>query len=240
MKSCGIEFEHTFAIVDFGQDPSYEVILGRPFMRQMMALEDWGNDYLYLRHEDVTTRINFKDHTFSDVTQTPVEEFESATSDFTPRTHTNSTSAKDAWICHTPSQDLLEEDERYVDGITKKGEYIPVPLLEDGIDPYEWLHTLSTIDVCEIPPQTQFCDEQGYEIVPVRVIIVVEGKRVDSNWPEEILVLKIGPHDVSLVDVSTTESECDYLGIGGAGYINDSDDNCSKEEIVPEEELEKV
>ena len=48
MKSCGIKFEHTFAIVDFGQDPSYEVILDRPFMRQMMALEDWGYDYLYL------------------------------------------------------------------------------------------------------------------------------------------------------------------------------------------------
>ena len=32
MKTCGIKFEHTFAIVDFGQDRSYEVILGRPFM----------------------------------------------------------------------------------------------------------------------------------------------------------------------------------------------------------------
>ena len=80
MKSCGIKFEHTFAIVDFGQDPSYEVILGRPFMHQMMALKEWGYDYLYLRHEDVTTHVNLKDHTFRDVTQTPVEEFESATS----------------------------------------------------------------------------------------------------------------------------------------------------------------
>ena len=112
MKSCGIEFEHTFAIVDFGQDPSYEVILGRPFMCQLMALEDWGYDNLYLRHEDVMTRINLKDHTFRDVTRTPVEEFKSATSDFTPCTHTDSTSVKDAWICQTPSQDLLEEDQR--------------------------------------------------------------------------------------------------------------------------------
>ena len=174
MKSCGIKFEHTFAIVDFGQDPSYEVILGRPFMRQMMALEDWGYDYLYLRHEDVTTRINLKDHTFRDVTRTPVEEFESATSDFTPHTHTDSTSEKDAWICQIPTQELLDEDERMMDNITKQGEYIPIPFPEDDIDPYEWLHTLSTIDVCALPPQTQFCDERGYEIVPIRVITVVD------------------------------------------------------------------
>ena len=120
IKTCGIKFEHTFAIVDFGQDPSYEVILGRPFMRQLMVLEDWGYDYLYLRHEDVTTRVNLKDHTFRDVTRTPVEEFESATSDRTPRTHTDSTSEKDAWICQIPTQELLDEDERMMDNITKK------------------------------------------------------------------------------------------------------------------------
>ena len=44
--------------------------------------------------------------------------------------------------------------------------------LEDDIDPYEWSHTLLTIDMCALPPQTQFCDEYGYDIVPVRVISV--------------------------------------------------------------------
>ena len=48
IKACRIEFEHTFAIVDFGKDPNYEVILGQPFMRELMVLEDWGYDYLYL------------------------------------------------------------------------------------------------------------------------------------------------------------------------------------------------
>ena len=28
VKSCGIEYLHTFAIVDFGKGTSYEVILG--------------------------------------------------------------------------------------------------------------------------------------------------------------------------------------------------------------------
>lgn len=32
VESCGVKYEHTFAIVDFGRNPNYEVILGRPFM----------------------------------------------------------------------------------------------------------------------------------------------------------------------------------------------------------------
>ena len=34
MKSCGIQYEHTFTIVDFGKNANYEVILGHSFMRQ--------------------------------------------------------------------------------------------------------------------------------------------------------------------------------------------------------------
>ena len=164
-----------------------------------MVLEDWGYDYLYLRHEDVTTRVNLKYHTFRDVTRTPVEEFESATSDHKPRTHTDSTSVKDSWIFQTPSQDLLEESERQIDILIKIQDYIRVPFSEDDIDPYEWLHTLSTIDVCALPPQTQFCDERGYEIVPVRVISIVTGRTIDSHWPEALTPLKIGSDDVSIV-----------------------------------------
>ena len=33
VTSCGIEYEHTFVVVDFGKKPNYEIILDRPFMR---------------------------------------------------------------------------------------------------------------------------------------------------------------------------------------------------------------
>ena len=72
MTSCGIAFMHTFAIVDFGRDPNYEVILGRPFMRQMLVVQDWGYNYLYLRHDGVTTRVNLSTHEFRDVAKLPV------------------------------------------------------------------------------------------------------------------------------------------------------------------------
>ena len=67
VESCGVKYIHSFAIVDFGQDPSYEVILGRPFMCQLQVIQDWGFDYLYLRHDDITTRVNLVDYTYRDV-----------------------------------------------------------------------------------------------------------------------------------------------------------------------------
>ena len=40
VTSCGISYKHSFVIVDFGTDPNYEVILGQPFMRYLMAIQD--------------------------------------------------------------------------------------------------------------------------------------------------------------------------------------------------------
>ena len=31
--SCGIEYKNTYAMVDFGKKPNYEIILGCPFMQ---------------------------------------------------------------------------------------------------------------------------------------------------------------------------------------------------------------
>lgn len=48
VTSCGIEYKHTFPMVDFGKKPNYEIILGRPFMRQLKMIQDWGYNYIYL------------------------------------------------------------------------------------------------------------------------------------------------------------------------------------------------
>ncbi|RYA83494.1 hypothetical protein DD594_27250, partial [Enterobacter cloacae complex sp. 4DZ1-17B1] len=54
------------------------IILGRPFMRQLKMVQDWGYDHIYLRYLEATTRINLKDHSYRDVTRAPMEEFDSA------------------------------------------------------------------------------------------------------------------------------------------------------------------
>ena len=74
VTSCGIEFEHTFAMVDFGKKPNYEIILGCPFMRQLKMIQDWGYNYIYLRHAHATTCIDLKDHSYKDVAHTPIRD----------------------------------------------------------------------------------------------------------------------------------------------------------------------
>ena len=69
VTSCGVEYEHTFAVVDFGKDPNYNIILGRPFMRQLKMIQDWGFNYIYLRQQEAITRVNLKDHSYKDVAQ---------------------------------------------------------------------------------------------------------------------------------------------------------------------------
>ena len=75
LTSYGIEYTHTFAVVNFGREANYELILGQTFMRQFSMVQDWGYDYIYLRHECAITRVNLKNHTYRDVTHMPMEEF---------------------------------------------------------------------------------------------------------------------------------------------------------------------
>ena len=80
VTNYGIAFMHTFVVVDFGRDPNHEVILGQPFMRKMLLVQDWGYNYLYLCHDGVTIRVNLSNHKFRDVAKMPVvADFESAT-----------------------------------------------------------------------------------------------------------------------------------------------------------------
>ena len=99
VSSCGVEYEHTFAVVDFGKSPNYDIILGRPFMRQLKMIQDWGFNYIYLRQQEAITRINVTDHSFRDVARTPVEDFESAT--ITTRSSKPSwmNSTSHLWMC---------------------------------------------------------------------------------------------------------------------------------------------
>ena len=74
VASSGIEYEHTFMVVDFGKKPNYEIILGRPFMCQMKMIQDWRCDFIYLCQPSATTCISLKDHSYKDVNYTPIRD----------------------------------------------------------------------------------------------------------------------------------------------------------------------
>ena len=67
ITTCGIKFTHTFAVVDFGRKTAYDLILGRPFMRQSKLIQDWGKNHLYLKHAHALIRVNTADHSYKDV-----------------------------------------------------------------------------------------------------------------------------------------------------------------------------
>ena len=62
LTSSGVQFEHTIAVVDFEEDPSYDIILGWPFMRQLSVIQDWGTNHIYLQQKEDVTYINWEDH----------------------------------------------------------------------------------------------------------------------------------------------------------------------------------
>ena len=74
VTSCGIEYKRTFVVVNFGKKPNYEIILGCPFMHQLKMTQDWGYKYIYLCHQNATTRIDLCNHSYKDVVNTPVRD----------------------------------------------------------------------------------------------------------------------------------------------------------------------
>ena len=130
VSSCNIEYEHTFAVVDFGTKPNYEIIQGRPFMRQLKMIQDWGYNYLYLRQPNATTRIDLKDHSFRDVRSTPVKDFETSTMEDTTPSWLEK--GKPLWLCG------LDEDGSEQKSKTDSDGYILEPFPEQDIEPFGW------------------------------------------------------------------------------------------------------
>ena len=235
VTSCGIEYLHTFAIVDFGKGTSYEVILGRPFMRQFQMIQDWGYNYLYLRHDGVITRINLRNHQYRDVTYSPVEEFDSASSEVSDQIYGR---GKELWMCSTSCMGLKPEQVVHDRVITDEA-YIPVPFSEHLIDPQEWVHALATLTVCAMPKPIKFCDEDGYDVVPILMITTqqTEGPSSEEFYePNNDVLLgdMVSIRDVSASDYDTTDD-------GDEGRLLDSLEGYDSDDaIVPEEDLEKI
>ena len=49
----------------------------------------------------------------------------------------------------------------------------PIMELDEEDASQEWMHLLATIDTCALPSTICFCDEEGYDVVPIRVITPV-------------------------------------------------------------------
>ena len=78
---CETKITHTFAVVDFGPDTYYKVILGRPFMCQMIVVQYWGYTRLYFRHQENIIWVNLDDRSYKDVIKTAIEDVDTTSFD---------------------------------------------------------------------------------------------------------------------------------------------------------------
>ena len=176
VTTCDIEYQHTFAVVNFGQNPNYDVVLGKPFMRQLKMIQDWGFNYIYLWKDSSITRVNMRYHSFKDIARTRVEDFESATTSYAK----SSWIGKSAhlWICGTSKNGDTKEREGKE---TSNETYI----LEHKFEPFGWLDILATIAICtnNVNP-TLFCNEEGYDVIPLQMVNVLPIKEEISLMPK--------------------------------------------------------
>ena len=76
-------------------------------------------------------------------------------------------------MCGAFDQGSLDEDHCIHHRAMDKKEYVLEPFPKELFEPLEWTHILATLDVCTNKiTQTQFCDEEGNDIIPLCTLMV--------------------------------------------------------------------
>ena len=74
-----------------------------------------------------------------------------------------------------------EEDHGLVTLDVKDEAYIPAPFEEEELEPVEWSHVLAALDVCSLNHGIKFCDEDGYDIIPIIMVQVLNDPRAKAQ-----------------------------------------------------------
>ncbi|MCO5563849.1 hypothetical protein L7F22_017498 [Adiantum nelumboides] len=213
VTSCGIDYEHTFAVVDFGKTNNFDIILERPFMRQLKMIQDCGYDQIYLRHKELVTKTNMKDHSYRDVAKTPVQEFDSTTINGKEVPAWMQTKAH-IWMCGPSESGDLTKEECILERSVTDEAYIPEPFPEHLFEPFGWTQILSTLDICvnKLTP-TKFCDEEGYDLVTLQmasVILESGSKRDEKEKLTRRVEWKRIVDEISVIDIEK-RTEDDFM-----------------------------
>ena len=125
-------------MVNFGQKPNYEVILGHPFMQKLKMIQDQGYNYIYLCHSHAITHVNLKDHSYKNVINNLVQDMVSraANEDLIPSRLIQN---KLVGTC-----ELNEDSDK--DGLTSSLDCIAKPFVEHELEPFRWYDILATLD----------------------------------------------------------------------------------------------
>ena len=117
-------------------------------------------------------------------------------------------------MCGASEQGSLAEEECIQKRPLNDPEYFLEPFLEDKFEPFEWTHILATLSICTNKlTQTQFCDKEGNDIVPLCMVNGNFQKQSNSNFEETIPETKKSPinhihnNEISTWDKESSEEE---------------------------------
>ena len=110
------------------------------------------------------------------------------------------------------------EQELNDDEITGEKDYIRDPFPEDEFEPVGWRDILATLDVCVNDlTSTKFCDEEGYDLMMIRVILEpeietqeclqpLENVKTNENMDEEVIqvIIECPPYTPSSIETIIT------------------------------------
>ena len=112
--------------------------------------------------------------------------------------------------------------------------YIPILFQEEELEPVEWNHVLATLDVCTLNHGIKFCDEDGYDIIPIRMVRVLDQEE-SVNQPASRE--RFHQDEVSIEDLS---EGMNAIADDELEEHDHSDTGSDDDFEVPESELEKV
>ena len=136
-------------------------------------------------------------HSYHDVARTSVEDIESATATAKSSRPSWEHSESHLWMCEASKGEIDEEDV-----MPKLDEdYILEPFPNDQFIPNAWQDVLATVFVCvnEVTP-TVFCDEAGYDIIPVHMVRVLHEETKQEDDEQETATITMEPQNLKLIE----------------------------------------
>ena len=190
-------------------------------------VQDWGYNYIYLRNKSAITRVNLKDHSHRDVTRMPMEEFDSASLELSDSS--NEDQKENLWMCGASKASMVTDGSEWCRDVMDEA-YVPIPYPEEKFEPVEWMHCLATLDVSTVHRGIKFCNEEGYDIIPIQMVALV--KEEQPQPPPTPVTERFFKEEVSIEDVT----EADHADVEESKSFDSDEEDFE----VPESELEKV
>ncbi|MCO5581469.1 hypothetical protein L7F22_035354 [Adiantum nelumboides] len=127
------------------------------------------------------------------------------------------------WLFEAAEMEYIARHAENVDRkIEELATYLPQIVPDDDESSQEWMQLLATIDTCALPIKTQFCHEEGYDIVTIRVIKPIY--HIESTQ-------KTSTHELVFEDLSRDTSEKDFT------YYSEEELSNKDEKVLSEDSL---